>query len=239
MSTVVEVRDLTKVYGSGESRTIALDGVSVSFENGDFVAVIGASGSGKSTFLHIVGLLDRPTSGKYLLEQRDVQAMTSDELADVRSKKLGFVFQAYNLLPRTNALENVQLPLAYAGIPQRQREDAARAALSMVGMESLGRHFPSQLSGGQQQRIAIARALVNNPRLILADEPTGALDTKSSHEIMALLSELNTAKKITILLVTHERDIAAYARRILTFRDGRIESDLTNASGTSAMPVEA
>lgn len=239
MSAVVEVHDLAKIYGSGPSRTIALDGVSASFESGDFVAVVGASGSGKSTFLHVIGLLDRPTSGKYLLEQHDVQTMTSDELADLRSKKLGFVFQSYNLLPRTDALENVELPLAYSGVPQRQREKAARSALSMVGVEALARHLPNQLSGGQQQRIAIARALVNNPSLILADEPTGALDTKSSHEIMELLSELNREHKITILLVTHERDIAAYARRILTFRDGRIESDVSNTPETGAVTVNA
>lgn len=229
MASVVEVENITKVYGVDELRTVALDGVSTSFRQGEFVAVVGASGSGKSTFLHIVGLLDHATSGKYFLEGRNVENLTPDQRADLRSQKLGFVFQAYNLLARTSALENVELPLTYAGIPERQRRDAARMALRTVGVEQLAGHLPNQLSGGQQQRVAIARALVNNPSLILADEPTGALDTKSSHEIMTLLSKLNREHSITIVLVTHERDIAAYAQRILTFRDGKIETDVPNS----------
>jgi putative ABC transport system ATP-binding protein len=229
VTDVVRVDNLTKIYGSGETRTVALDGVSTSIAPGEFVAVVGASGSGKSTFLHLIGLLDRATSGEYFLEGRNVRDLSSDELADLRSRKLGFVFQSYNLLPRTNALENVELPLTYAGTAEGRRRDAALAALQTVGVAQLAQHLPNQLSGGQQQRIAIARALVNEPSLILADEPTGALDSKSSHEIMRLLAGLNREHGITILLVTHERDIAAYSQRILTFRDGKIESDVPNA----------
>lgn len=225
MAPVVEVRDLTKIYGIGEQRVAALDGVSTSLGTGEFVAVMGPSGSGKSTFMNIVGFLDRPTSGTYLFEGRDVRGLTADELADMRSRKLGFVFQSYNLLPRTSAIENVELPLIYAGVPESKRRAAAIEALRTVGVEELAPHLPNQLSGGQQQRIAIARALVNKPSLILADEPTGALDTKTSHDVMRLISQLNTEQGITILVVTHERDIAAYARRLILFRDGKIESD--------------
>lgn len=230
MASVVDIQNLTKIYGSDELRTVALGSISTNVEQGEFVAVVGASGSGKSTFLHIVGLLDRATSGRYLLEGRNVEQLTSDERADLRSQKLGFVFQSYNLLPRTSALENVELPLTYAGVPERKCQGAALAALRTVGVEQLAGHLPNQLSGGQQQRIAIARALVNNPSLILADEPTGALDTKSSHEIMQLLSKLNHEQGITILLVTHEQDIAAYSQRVLTFSDGKIETDVPNES---------
>lgn len=234
VADVVRIDHLTKVYGVGETRTVALDNVSTTIATGEFVAVVGASGSGKSTFLHIVGLLDRATSGDYFLEGRRVRDLSSDQLADLRSHKLGFVFQAYNLLPRTSALENVELPLAYAGVPERRRHGAALAALRIVGVEKLAEHLPNQLSGGQQQRIAIARALVNEPSLILADEPTGALDSKSSHEIMHILADLNREHGITILLVTHERDIAAYSHRILTFLDGKIESDVPNAPQEAA-----
>lgn len=234
VADVVRIDHLTKVYGVGETRTVALDNVSTTIATGEFVAVVGASGSGKSTFLHIVGLLDRATSGDYFLEGRRVRDLSSDQLADLRSHKLGFVFQAYNLLPRTSALENVELPLAYAGVPERRRHGAALAALRIAGVEKLAEHLPNQLSGGQQQRIAIARALVNEPSLILADEPTGALDSKSSHEIMHILADLNREHGITILLVTHERDIAAYSHRILTFLDGKIESDVPNAPQEAA-----
>jgi putative ABC transport system ATP-binding protein len=234
VSDVVSVDHLTKVYGEGETRTVALDGISTRIAPAEFVAVVGASGSGKSTFLHLIGLLDRATSGEYFLEGRNVRDLSSDELADVRSRKLGFVFQAYNLLPRTNALENVELPLVYAGVDESRRRQASLAALQMVGVEKLAWHLPNQLSGGQQQRIAIARALVNEPSLILADEPTGALDSKSSHEIMRIFESLNREHGITILLVTHERDIAAYSKRILTFHDGAIESDVPNAPQEAA-----
>jgi putative ABC transport system ATP-binding protein len=229
MAPVVRVENLTKIYAAGELHVAALGGVSTQVEAGEFVAIMGPSGSGKSTFMNIIGLLDRPTSGAYFFEGHDVRALSSDQLADLRSRKLGFVFQSYNLLARTNALENVELPLLYAGIPESQRRDAATRALRTVGVEALALHLPNQLSGGQQQRIAIARALVNDPRLILADEPTGALDTRTSHDVMRLITRLNLEHAITIVVVTHERDIAAYARRIITFRDGRIESDVPNA----------
>ena len=206
--------------------SLALDGVSTSLEPGEFVAVMGPSGSGKSTFMNIIGFLDRPTSGDYFFEGRDVRDFNSDQLADMRSRKLGFVFQSYNLLPRTNALENVELPLIYAGMRRvAAARGSARPRMRTVGIEEVASHMPNQLSGGQQQRIAIARALVNNPSLILADEPTGALDTKTSQDVMRLITRLNLEQGITILVVTHERDIAAYARRIITFRDGKIESD--------------
>jgi putative ABC transport system ATP-binding protein len=224
MSAVVQVEGLRKVYQL-EQAVVALAGVDLRVEEGEFVAVMGPSGSGKSTFMHIVGMLDRPTAGRYLFNGREVAALSPDELADLRSRSLGFVFQAYNLLPRTSALENVELPMIYAGVPERERKEAALAAMETVGVAHLRGHMPNQLSGGQQQRIAIARALVNHPSLMLADEPTGALDTKTSQDVMELLTRLNQERGITILLVTHEPDVAAYARRIVTFRDGRIESD--------------
>jgi ABC-type lipoprotein export system ATPase subunit len=229
MAPVVRVENLTKIYASGELRVAALAGVSTTVEPGEFVAIMGPSGSGKSTFMNIIGFLDRPTSGEYFFEGQDVRDLSSDQLADMRSRKLGLVFQSYNLLARTNALENVELPLIYAGVPESRRRDAALRALWTVGVEELSLHLPNQLSGGQQQRIAIARALVNDPRLILADEPTGALDTKTSHDVMRLITRLNAEHGITLIVVTHERDIAAYARRIITFRDGKIESDVPSS----------
>lgn len=235
MSSVVRVERLTKIYGMGNQQVAALAGVSTAVEAGEMVAVMGPSGSGKSTFMNIVGLLDRPTSGAYYFEGDDVSALTTDALADLRSRKLGFVFQAYNLLPRTNALENVELPLIYAGVPEDRRREAALAAMRTVGVETLAHHMPNQLSGGQQQRIAIARALVNKPSLILADEPTGALDTKTSHDVMRLISRLNADEGITIVVVTHERDVADYARRIVRFRDGTIESDVANTPHAGAV----
>jgi putative ABC transport system ATP-binding protein len=231
---VVRVENLTKIYASGELRVAALAGVSVTVQPGEFVAIMGPSGSGKSTFMNVIGFLDRPTSGEYFFEGQDIRKLSSDELADMRSRKLGFVFQSYNLLARTNALENVELPLIYAGVPESRRREAALRALRTVGVEELAPHLPNQLSGGQQQRIAIARALVNDPRLILADEPTGALDTKTSHDVMQLIARLNAEHGITIIVVTHERDIAAYGRRIISFRDGTIESDVASTQARDA-----
>lgn len=225
MTPVVTVRDLVKVYPMVDHAVRALDGVDLSIEQGEFVAVMGPSGSGKSTFMHVVGMLDQPTGGEYRFEGRDVSQLSSDERADTRSRRLGFVFQAYNLLARTSAVENVELPMVYAGVAPQVRREAALEALNLVGLGHVANHQPSQLSGGQQQRVAIARSLVNNPGLILADEPTGALDTKSSEDVMTLFRRLNEEHGITILLVTHEPDVAAHAKRIVTFRDGKVLSD--------------
>lgn len=229
MTHVVEVRQLRRVYPLADEPVIALAGVDLTIDPGEFVAVMGPSGSGKSTFMHIVGFLDRPTSGTYLFEGRDVTELSENELADIRSRRLGFVFQSYNLLPRTTALENVELPMLYAGVPVAERRQAAMAALEEVGLTRHAMHRPNQLSGGQQQRVAVARSLVNSPSLILADEPTGALDTRSSEDVMALFGRLNRERGITIMLVTHEPDVAAHAKRIVTFRDGEIVSDQPNA----------
>ncbi len=226
---VVDVRDLRRIYPLANEPVIALAGVDLQIESGEFVAVMGPSGSGKSTFMHIVGFLDRPTSGTYRFDGVQVTELGEDQLADIRSTSLGFVFQAYNLLPRTTALENVELPMLYAGVREARRRGAAFAALDDVGLAKYAHHRPNQLSGGQQQRVAIARSLVNDPRLILADEPTGALDTKSSEDVMALFARLNRERGITIMLVTHGPDIAAHAKRIVTFRDGVIVSDTAHA----------
>ncbi|MHB8145260.1 MAG: ABC transporter ATP-binding protein [Vulcanimicrobiaceae bacterium] len=228
MEPVVDVRGLRKIYTLGQEEIGALAGVDLRIDVGEFVAVMGPSGSGKSTFMQIVGMLDSPSGGSYHFEGRDVSRLTADERAAIRSSRLGFVFQSYNLLARTTALENVELPLLYAAHPVREREQIARAQMQLLGIEHLAKHFSNQMSGGQQQRVAIARALVNGPALILADEPTGALDTKTSNEVMALFGELNRERGITILLVTHEADIAAYAKRIVRFRDGLIISDRIN-----------
>ena len=222
---VVRVEQLTKVYDLGEQKVVALDHVDLSLMPGEFVAVMGPSGSGKSTLMNLVGLLDRPTAGKYFFEGNDVANLASDDLADIRSHRLGFVFQSYNLLPRTSALENVELPMIYAGVPEAERRKRALQALDAVNLTRFAHHQPNQLSGGQQQRVAIARSLVNDPSLIVADEPTGALDTKSSADVMAIFEELNASRGITIFLVTHEPDIAAHAKRVVTFRDGKIVSD--------------
>lgn len=225
MSAVVDVRDLKKYYELGAGATVGLDGVTLTIEPGEFVTVTGPSGSGKSTFMHVIGLLDEPTSGTYLFEGQDVSALSDDERADIRSHRLGFVFQSYNLLPRTTALENVELPMLYAGVPAEQRRRIALEKLAVVGVEDMAYHMPNQMSGGQQQRVAIARSLANNPGLILADEPTGALDTKSSKDVMNVFKRLNEEQGITMLVVTHEADIAAYGNRTIAFRDGLVVSD--------------
>jgi len=209
----------------GDIEVEALRGINVSIRGGEFVAVMGASGSGKSTFMNIIGCLDRPTEGAYFLEAEDVSRLTSDEWAHIRNRKIGFVFQGFNLLSRTSAVENVELPMMYNGTPAKDRHARAREVLKLVGLAERLDHMPNQLSGGQQQRVAIARSLVNRPALILADEPTGNLDSKTSAEIMELFQNLNDQEGITIVLVTHEPDIAAYAKRQILFKDGLIISD--------------
>jgi putative ABC transport system ATP-binding protein len=226
VTPVVAVRDLRKVYPlEGGEGVVALSGVELTIDPGEFVAVMGPSGSGKSTFMHIVGFLDRPTSGSYRFAGDDVSGLDGNALADLRSRALGFVFQAYNLLPRTTALENVELPMIYAGVPAAQRRRAGLEALDAVGLGKFAGHLSNQLSGGQQQRVAIARSIVNQPNLILADEPTGALDTASSEDVMALFRRLNEERGMTVMLVTHEPDVAAHAKRLVTFRDGIIVGD--------------
>ena len=224
---IIEVQELTKIYRLGDIDVPALRDVSLTIDKGEFVAIMGPSGSGKSTFMNILGCLDKPTSGKYLLETIDIKHLTRDELATIRNKKIGFVFQGFNLLPRTSAVENVELPMLYDGIAAKERREKALEALKIVGLEGRGDHHPNQLSGGQQQRVAIARALVNNAPIIFADEPTGNLDTKTSAEIMEIFVKLNTQSNITIILVTHENDIAAYSKRVIKFLDGRVVSDET------------
>jgi putative ABC transport system ATP-binding protein len=225
VDAVIMVEHLTKVYDLGEVRVEALRGVDVRVERGEFVAIMGASGSGKSTFLNIVGCLDRPSTGRYLLDGVDVSQMSSDQLAEVRNKKIGFVFQSFNLLARTSAVENVELPLLYNGTDSHDRRARALAALKSTGLEGRAEHQPSQLSGGQQQRVAIARALVNQPSIILADEPTGNLDSQTSNEIIGIMQTLNEQQGITIMLVTHESDIAQYAKRVILFKDGLVIED--------------
>jgi putative ABC transport system ATP-binding protein len=222
---LLEAQEITKTYRFGDIALNALNNVSLVIEKGEFLSIMGPSGSGKSTFMNILGCLDKPTSGRYMLEGVDVANMNRDELATIRNKKIGFVFQGFNLLSRTPAIENVELPMLYDGFSAKERRQKAAAALKTVGLEGWENHHPNQLSGGQQQRVAIARALVNNAPIILADEPTGNLDTKTSAEIMELFVKLNTVSNITVILVTHEPNIAAYSRRTIKFLDGRIISD--------------
>lgn len=225
MAPLIEFRQVSRVYGVGEAEVRALDGVDLSIASGEFVAIMGPSGSGKSTAMNIIGCLDRPTAGQYLFDGTPVEDMTADARALLRRHYLGFVFQGFNLLARTSAQENVELPLIYKGMPRAAREVRARAALAKVGLQGREGAHPSQLSGGQQQRVAIARALAGDPTLILADEPTGNLDSQRSHEILLLLQALNRDEGITIVMVTHEADIAAFARRLIVFTDGRITRD--------------
>ena len=223
-SPVIEAKDVHKTYDLGDIKVKALKGISLEIENGDFVSIMGASGSGKSTFMNIIGCLDKPTSGEYYLDNNQVSALDSDELAEIRNIKIGFVFQSFNLLARTTAIENVELPMIYNNTEAQKRSELANKAISMVGLNGREHHMPSQLSGGQQQRVAIARAIVNNPSIILADEPTGNLDSQTSKEIMEIFRDLNKNGK-TIIMITHEQDIAQYGNRIITFKDGYIVED--------------
>src|SRR3982075_2686018 len=227
MPTVISVKNLIKTYVVGEVEVRALRGVNLEVHGGEFLAVTGPSGSGKSTFMHIVGCLDKPTSGQYLLDGQDVSRMSKDALAAVRNKKIGFVFQGFNLLSRTSALDNVELPLLYGGGGMKTSERHKRAldVLNLVGLGNRADHHPNQLSGGQQQRVAIARALINNPSILPADEPTGNLDTKTSIEVMGIFQRLNQERGITVVLITHEMDIAEYGTRTVTFRDGQVVAD--------------
>jgi len=232
---LIELRDVTKTYDTGDVQVHALRGVSLSIERGEFVAIMGASGSGKSTLMNVLGCLDRPTSGSYLLDGEEVGKLDRNRLAEIRNGTLGFVFQSFNLLSRTSARENVELPLLYSGASTAERRSRAEAALARVGLADRKHHHPNQLSGGQQQRVAIARALVGEPRIVLADEPTGNLDSRTSVEVMALLQDLG-ASGITVVLVTHEADIAAYAGRVLEMRDGLVRSDVHRTPLRAAPP---
>ena len=222
---LIEAREITKVYRLGEIDFKALCSISLTIEKGEFISIMGPSGSGKSTFMNILGCLDKPTTGLYLLDGTEIGGLGRDERAEIRNRKIGFVFQGFNLLPRTSAIENVELPLLYNGLSPSERRERAMAALKKVGLAGREQHHPNQLSGGQQQRVAIARALVNDAPLVLADEPTGNLDTKTSAEIMDLFVNLNKESNITVILITHEPDIAAYSRRVIRFLDGCIVSD--------------
>ena len=238
MSIIIETHNISKVYRMGSEVINALQDVSITINRGEYVAFMGPSGSGKSTLMNIIGCLDTPSGGQYILNGNDVSNMTDNELAEVRNKEIGFVFQTFNLLPRQSSLENVALPLIYAGYNKSQREERAQLALESVGLGNRGKHKPNELSGGQRQRVAIARALINDPSIILADEPTGNLDTKTSYEIMELFENLHS-KGNTIIMVTHEEDIARYAHRIVRLRDGLVESDTVNENiATAAMMRE-
>jgi putative ABC transport system ATP-binding protein len=230
MNPVISVRNLFKIYHVGEVSVHALRGVSLDVEAGEFVAVVGPSGSGKSTLMHILGCLDKPTSGEYLLDGKDVSELNDDQLSWIRNKQIGFVFQGFNLLSRTSALENVELPLLYGGstVPPAERRKRAMEALATVGLVERAEHHPNQLSGGQQQRVAIARALMNNPTILMADEPTGNLDSRTSLEVMDIFQALKEERGITIVLITHEQQVAEYGSRIVTFKDGQIVSDQAN-----------
>ena len=236
MPPLIRCNDVWKVYRLGDVEVQALRGLDLLVEQGEFVAIMGASGSGKSTLMNILGCLDQPTKGGYWLNGIDMAALRTDELADVRNRQIGFVFQSFNLIPRTSALENVQLPLFYRGLPLREQRALATTALGRVGLQGREQHYPAQLSGGQQQRVAIARGLVSSPSLLLADEPTGNLDTESSREIMTILERLNEEQDLTIILVTHEAEIAAYARREVVIQDGRVLTDRNTMPGVSLSP---
>ena len=238
MSTLIETHDISKIYRMGAETIHALKSVSIKIERGEYVAFMGPSGSGKSTFMNIIGCLDTPSGGTYILNGNDVSNMTDNELAEVRNKEIGFVFQTFNLLPRQSSLENVALPLIYAGFGKSAREEKAQRALESVGLGDRGKHKPNELSGGQRQRVAVARALINDPSIILADEPTGNLDSKTSYEIMELFEDLHSRGN-TIIMVTHEEDIAKYAHRIIRMRDGLIESDTMNEDITTAGKLQA
>jgi putative ABC transport system ATP-binding protein len=225
LSPVIHLDNIHKTYTMGDVQVHALRGVSLTIREGEFIAIMGASGSGKSTTMNILGCLDRPTKGTYILDGQDVSQMSKDERADIRSRKIGFVFQGFNLLSRTSALENVELPMLYAGVAGAQRHQRAMEALLAVGLNGREQNHPNQLSGGQQQRVAVARALVNDPALILADEPTGNLDSRTSVEVMEIFQRLNRERGITLVLVTHEPDIAQYAQRVVVFKDGKIRKD--------------
>jgi putative ABC transport system ATP-binding protein len=224
-SPLIQLEHIHKIYMMGDVDVHALRGVSLTIREGEFVAIMGASGSGKSTTMNIIGCLDQPTRGQYILDGQDVSGMSKDERADIRCQKIGFVFQGFNLLSRTSALENVELPMLYAGVESAERDQRALEALAAVGLAGREQNHPNQLSGGQQQRVAVARALVNNPALILADEPTGNLDSRTSVEVMEIFQRLNRERGITLILVTHEPDIAEYAQRIVVFKDGKIKRD--------------
>jgi putative ABC transport system ATP-binding protein len=235
---LVRLEDVTKVYRMGDVELRALAGVTLDLQPGEFTAIMGASGSGKSTLMNLLGCLDRPTSGRYLLEGREISSLGNDDLAALRNQTIGFVFQSFNLLSRTSALENVELPLLYSGVQAAERRQRAEESLQRVGLGDRIDHHPNQMSGGQQQRVAIARALVNRPRIILADEPTGNLDSRTSEDVMALFQELGRTG-ITVILVTHEPDIAAFAARVITMRDGLVRSDLRQAQrSATSRPVE-
>lgn len=239
MAPLIRCEELWKVYRLGDVEVQALRGLDLSIEQGEFVAIMGSSGSGKSTLMNILGCLDQPTRGRYWLNGIDVAALRADQLADIRNQQIGFVFQSFNLIPRTSALENAQLPLFYRGLTLREQRAMATTALGRVGLQGREHHYPTQLSGGQQQRVAIARALVTSPSLLLADEPTGNLDTASSREIMTILDRLNKEQGITIILVTHEPDIAAYAHREVVIKDGRVLTDRNTKPGAQLAPTEA
>ncbi len=233
---VIEVRDVSKTYELGQIRVHALAGVSLRVERGDFVAIMGSSGSGKSTLMNLLGCLDVATGGRCLIDGTDVGEMDEDDLSDLRNRKIGFVFQSYNLVARTSALANVELPLAYAGVPRAARRERATRALASVGMADRLHHQPSELSGGQQQRVAIARAIVTNPSLVLADEPTGNLDSRSTAEVLAMFTRLNDEGR-TVVLITHEHDVAAQCKRVITLSDGRVVSDERSAGVRQPAPA--
>ncbi len=235
---LIDIRDITKVYEMGEEKVHALSGVTLGVSKGEYIAIMGPSGSGKSTLMNLIGCLDTPSSGSYILNGREVGTMTDDELAAIRNQEIGFVFQTFNLLPRTTAIQQVELPLVYSGLPRKERRERAIKALAAVNLADRMSHQPSEMSGGQRQRVAIARALINDPSILLADEPTGNLDSATGIEIMALFDQLNSRGN-TIVLVTHEEDIAAHARRIVRLRDGKILSDGPNERPVSREAVAA